>query len=179
MDSPDAASVLIDGETALNAWLLTDILSLHVLFIFADFHAPSKPGGQMDKVVQALAKVHPSVKFAKLNAETSSDIAEQFEVSAVPTFCFFKNKAVIDRLEGADSLELTRRVERLKAPAAMGAAAVGALPPSITALSKRLDQVGHVSMSCASSCPILALSTSCPFLSRRSSSSLRATSCCS
>ncbi len=82
---------VIATETDLNAWLLTDIPALHVLFVYADFHAPSKPGGQMDIVVQALAKIHPTVKFCKLNAEESSDIAEQFDVR--PGF-FFQRPAI-------------------------------------------------------------------------------------
>lgn len=67
-------------------------------------------------------------------------MSEQFEISLVPTFVFIKNKAVIDRLEGADAAELTRRVERW--------AERGAMPPSsssqlqsLTGLHARLERL--------------------------------------
>lgn len=86
----ESSVALLADESSLAAWLLTDAAALHVLFVFAEFHAPSKPGGQMDTVVNTLGSIHPTVKFAKLDAEGASDVAEQFDISAVPTFLFFK-----------------------------------------------------------------------------------------
>jgi hypothetical protein len=80
METPPPSIPIHENETDLNAWLLTSPLALHVLFIYADFHAPSKPGGQMDVVVQTLAKVHPTVMFCKLNAETCGTVSELYEV---------------------------------------------------------------------------------------------------
>jgi hypothetical protein len=39
---------------------------LVVIFFWADFHAPSQPGGQMDALFTALAATHPSVTFLKV-----------------------------------------------------------------------------------------------------------------
>lgn len=50
-------------------------------------------------------------------------MSEQLAVSVVPTFVFFRGKRIVDRLEGADAAELTRRVQRLvPAPGATTAA---------------------------------------------------------
>ena len=130
----------IQDEASLNAWLLTDAAALHVLFLYADFHAPSRPGGQMDTVVNTLASIHQTVKFGKMDAEAVADVSEQFDINAVPTFLFFKNKSSMGRLEGADSLELTRRVEQLKSAQAP-AESSGTAVKSISALAKQLEQV--------------------------------------
>ena len=90
MESSKSPVVLLGDEAGLNAYLLTDIPSLHVLFLYADFHAPSRPGGQMDTVVNTLASIHPTVKFGKMDAEAVPEVSEQFEINAVPTFLFFK-----------------------------------------------------------------------------------------
>ena len=37
-----------------------------VCFFWADFHEPSKTGGQMDTVFTQLANMHPDVGFAKV-----------------------------------------------------------------------------------------------------------------
>ena len=39
---------------------------LVVLFFWAEFHEPCKPGGQMDDLVSSLAAAHPAVAFAKV-----------------------------------------------------------------------------------------------------------------
>jgi len=44
----------------------------------------------MNEVVVHLAEKFPNVKFVKVAAEDQSDISEEQEISAVPTFLFFK-----------------------------------------------------------------------------------------
>ena len=52
---------------AFNGFVLTAPEALHVVFLWASFHEPSKPGGQMDTVVNKLAEVFPAVHFAKVS----------------------------------------------------------------------------------------------------------------
>jgi hypothetical protein len=56
----------VDSLDAFNAFVLTAPDALHVVFCWAAFHEPSKPGGQMDTVVNKLSEVHPTVHFAKV-----------------------------------------------------------------------------------------------------------------
>lgn len=61
----------------------------HVLvFFWADWHEPSKPGGQMDSVFRALSARYPDISFIKLEAENieTAEVAEALQVSVVPTF---------------------------------------------------------------------------------------------
>jgi len=80
---------------------------------------------QMNDVLGELAKdsklVH--VKFIKVEAEELPDLCETYEVEAVPTFVLLKNGKVIDRVQGANAPELTKKI-RLHSEREL------ALPPS-------------------------------------------------
>jgi len=80
---------------------------------------------QMNAVLTELAKdsklVH--VKFVKVEAEELPDLCETYEVEAVPTFVLLKNGKVIDRIQGANAPELTKKI-RLHSEKEL------ALPPS-------------------------------------------------
>lgn len=80
---------------------------------------------QMNAVLAELAKdsklVH--VKFIKVEAEELPDLSEKYEVEAVPTFVLLKNDKVVDRIQGANAPELTKKI-RLHSEREL------ALPPS-------------------------------------------------
>jgi glutaredoxin-related protein len=133
----DVASV-----SALNAFLLTDAAAPHVLLFGAEWDAASRTGGAFDALLGALAALHPGARFARVDADGEAaagaaganatggrDVAEQFEVAAVPTVLLFRAKALVERLEGADAAAVTQAVEKLArvaAAAAASAAAAGA-----------------------------------------------------
>ncbi|XP_031575363.1 glutaredoxin-3-like [Actinia tenebrosa] len=76
------------------------------------FFAPWSPQyGQMSDVVQVLSKDNPHVTFVKLEAEKIPEVSYKYEISAVPTFLLFKNQKVVDRINGANAPELTKKVE--------------------------------------------------------------------
>jgi thioredoxin-like negative regulator of GroEL len=77
----------------------------HVLiFFWAEWHEPSKSGGQMDSAFEALATRRPNVSFNKIEAEKEETaiIAEKLGISVVPTFAFFLNGKLWNKLEGAN-----------------------------------------------------------------------------
>jgi len=78
-----------------------------VLNFWAEWCAPCK---HMNDVFAQLSKSYPDVLFLNIDAEQVDDIPELFEVEAVPTFVFFKNKET-DKLVGANALELANKVE--------------------------------------------------------------------
>lgn len=71
--------------------------------------------GQMNEVMAELAKTHPHATFVKLEAEAVADVSEKYEITSVPTFLFFRGKEQVDRLDGANAPELTKKVGRLAA----------------------------------------------------------------
>lgn len=89
---------------------------LLVVFFWVDWHDASKPGGQMDVVVNTLAQTHhdgnASVQFIKVNADSDDtvDIADRFTITVTPTFLFIIAGKTVQRLEGADPRSLSERV---------------------------------------------------------------------
>ncbi|XP_076855549.1 glutaredoxin 3 [Brachyhypopomus gauderio] len=103
------------------------------------FFAPWAPQcGQMNDVMEVLAKEHKQTQFIKLEAETVPEVSEKYEISSVPTFLFFKGGEKIDRLDGAHAPELTNKVQRL-ASSGGGPAAVGDVPKE--ELNERLKKL--------------------------------------
>jgi Grx4 family monothiol glutaredoxin len=82
-----------------------------VLFV-ASFHEACKVGGQMDTVFNHLAASDKAgVKFFKVDAEDVSDLAEEFNVEVVPTVLFLKDRAVVDKVEGAHPSKVAERLD--------------------------------------------------------------------
>ncbi|XP_073239713.1 glutaredoxin 3-like [Porites lutea] len=76
------------------------------------FHASwAAQCAQMNDVMTELAKDNTHVKFYKLEAENLPEVSHEYEISAVPTFLFFKNQKVVDRLDGANAPSLTKKVQ--------------------------------------------------------------------
>jgi len=66
---------------------------------------------QMNDVLKELSKHHPDVKYLLVDAEDLPEISVKYEIEAVPTFIFLKNKQQIGRLNGAHAPELTKMVK--------------------------------------------------------------------
>ncbi|KZT73451.1 glutaredoxin [Daedalea quercina L-15889] len=73
-----------------------------------NFWAPwAEPCKQMNVVVQELAKKYPQLLVLQVEAEQQSDIAESFEVEAVPAFIILRGHTLLTRISGADATSLT------------------------------------------------------------------------
>ena len=53
------------------------------------------------------------VTFVKINSDNNQDIAQQYSVSALPTFLVFRDGKVGDKIQGANPAELKKVVEKL------------------------------------------------------------------
>ena len=103
-------SSLEEWEDALSKAQST----LVVTFFWAEFHEPSKRGGQMDMVFTALAGKYASkVNFLKVDAEKVPEVTGKYPVASVPTFVFIRNGATLGKVEGANPPELMKRVQLL------------------------------------------------------------------
>ena len=58
-----------------------------------------EPCGAMDQLMLELAATHPNVRFLRVEAEEVDELAERFDVSAVPFFTFHAKTRLVDRLE--------------------------------------------------------------------------------
>lgn len=71
--------------------------------------------GPMDEAINILSddKQLKSVLFLRVEAEEEADVSMEYEVAAVPTFLFFANGKVIERVEGAKVADVTKKVREL------------------------------------------------------------------
>ena len=90
----------------------------------------------MDQLLATLAATHPNVRFLRVEAEEVDELAERFDVSAVPFFTFHAKGALVDRLEGADAAALA---EKPSTPGSASAARAPSAPrpPPPTAVRRR------------------------------------------
>jgi thioredoxin-like negative regulator of GroEL len=50
------------------------------------------------------------VKFAKCPAEDLPEVSSKYAVSAVPTFLLLRGGSLLDRVDGANAAELTKKI---------------------------------------------------------------------
>ena len=86
-----------------------------ILFFWADWHGPSKLGGQMDQLYKTLSlKYGNSIKFARIEAEKLPSASLKFEIRVVPTFITIVAKKPTARVEGANPIEIMKLIENLE-----------------------------------------------------------------
>lgn len=99
----------------------------------------------MDQVFSHLSTDFPNAHFLRVEAEEQPEISEEYSVSAVPYFVFFKDGKKVDTLEGADPSSLANKVAKvagsvnpgeLAAPASLGMAAGPSILETIKELAK-------------------------------------------
>ncbi len=71
-----------------------------IVDLWAEWCGPCKA---MSPLFEELSKEMKDIKFAKLNVDDNTDIAQKFGVMSIPTFIVFKNGKVIERIIGSSS----------------------------------------------------------------------------
>ncbi|XWS19587.1 hypothetical protein CRYUN_Cryun31cG0028300 [Craigia yunnanensis] len=113
-----------------------------VLHFWASWCDASK---HMDQVFSHLSTDFPNSHFLRVEAEEQPEISEEYSVSSVPFFVFFKDGKVVDKLEGADPSSLANKVAKVAgsinpgeaaAPASLGMAAGPTVLETIQDLAK-------------------------------------------
>lgn len=94
--------------------LQEDLNAKYVLFFWADWHEPSKKGGQMQGIYSALAEKYPKIKFLLVEAEAALEVSEKYEVSVVPTFFTCVGPKTVGQLQGATPATLSKLVKELE-----------------------------------------------------------------
>ncbi len=116
--------------------------------IVVDFFATwCGPCNMISPFYQQLSVRYPHVSFLKCNVDTASDLAHQYNVSAMPTFVFFKNRQEVDRIRGADKNELENKVKLHSGAAAFSTGSASAKSESGEANAQpQASSGGHVSL---------------------------------
>ncbi|ESO99023.1 hypothetical protein LOTGIDRAFT_238952 [Lottia gigantea] len=97
-------------ESAEFSKLLNDFKSQLIVVHFAANWAPQCK--QINDVLTELSKNTKNTKIVQLEAENVPEISQKYEIVAVPTVVFFKNGEKVDRLDGANVAELSKKVSK-------------------------------------------------------------------
>ncbi|KAJ4745960.1 thioredoxin family protein [Rhynchospora pubera] len=94
-----------DLKTRLNA--ASNASRLSVLYFTATWCGPCRV---MAPLFEKLAQKHPQIVFLKLDIDQLSSVAQEWNVTSVPTFFFVKNGKTVDTVRGADKNGLERSI---------------------------------------------------------------------
>jgi len=128
--------------------------TLQVIYFHAPWAAPCK---NMTTVLETLASSYPvtdplSTSWVSMNAEEVMDVAEFFDVTAVPFLVLTRNKQVLETVSGSDATKVRAAIEKhANAPASAGANGV-TMHPSNGAVVK--SQSSHPSTPADSKAPL-------------------------
>ncbi|KAF9787080.1 thioredoxin-like protein [Thelephora terrestris] len=79
-----------------------------------DFHATwCGPCHQIAPVFEGFSKQYPNVNFLKCDVDAAKPVATKYNVTAMPTFIFFKGTKQVDMIRGADRVALDRTLRNL------------------------------------------------------------------
>ncbi|KAI0692460.1 glutaredoxin [Cerioporus squamosus] len=107
----------VQSPEHFQSLLSQDLQRVSLINFWAPWAAPCK---QMNEVVLELAKKYPQILVLQVEAETQADIAESFEVEAVPTFVILRGHTLLGRISGADAPALTKAIaEHTRAPSSI------------------------------------------------------------
>ncbi|KAJ7240170.1 glutaredoxin [Mycena haematopus] len=99
--------VTVSSAPHFQSLLSADLTRVSLLNFWAPWAAPCT---QMNDVVAELAKKHPNILALNVEAEEQADIAESFEIEAVPSFVVLRGHTLLARIAGADAPALTQAI---------------------------------------------------------------------
>ncbi|GAA5934901.1 uncharacterized protein JCM15063_003097 [Sporobolomyces koalae] len=106
--------------------LTDDDDKISLVDFFATWCGPCKA---IEPVVQKLAiEYNGRVQFLKVDVDRAQDLAQEFGVSAMPTFLLLKGSQKLEEVRGANPAALTALVKKHAPPAAAGAASTSTAP---------------------------------------------------
>nr|GAT49888.1 glutaredoxin [Mycena chlorophos] len=120
MAASQANLIPVTSVEHFQATLSSDLTRTSLINFWAPWAAPC---AQMNAVVAELAKKHPTLLVLNVEAEEQADIAESFDIEAVPSFVVLRGHTLLARIAGADAPALTQAVAKHLAPPPAPAAA--------------------------------------------------------
>jgi thioredoxin 1 len=60
---------------------------------------------------EELSKLFPAIAFLKVDVDESAELAEKFDIRAMPTFVFLRDGMQIHKIEGADLKAIGKALE--------------------------------------------------------------------
>ncbi|KAJ7060859.1 glutaredoxin [Mycena amicta] len=134
----NANLIPVTSVEQFQAILSTDLTRISLINFWAPWAAPCT---QMNAVVAELAKKHPGLLVLNVEAEEQAEIAESFDVEAVPSFVVLRGHTLLARISGADASALTQAIAKhLSPPIPSNKPQTQTKPPSSDETPEELDK---------------------------------------
>jgi len=101
VESPEKYVQIMKTATEANKLVVVDF--------FANWCAPCKV---IAPIFANYSEEYPNTTFVRVNVDELEDIAQEAEISAMPTFQFFLGGEKVDQVEGADKKKLKDLLEK-------------------------------------------------------------------
>lgn len=98
----------LDDKNSFDS-ALKDAEGLVVVDFYADWCGPCK---RIAPQLEKLASEKTSVEFYKVNVDVNTDVTSEQEISAMPTFLFFKDQKRVHEVVGASFDKIVEGVEK-------------------------------------------------------------------
>lgn len=87
-------------------------LSLFTLFPFFLFLFRCGPCSKITPVLSKFIDIYPGVVFAKVDVDLVEELADQFGISSMPTFFFFRNGENLGNFTGHEEGKVRQEIEK-------------------------------------------------------------------
>jgi len=92
-----------------------NLVAKNNVLIVIDFYATwCGPCKKLEPFYEKLSQYYENVLFFKCNIEHAEDLANQLDITAMPTFHFYKNGKLVHKLEGCDPKQLENTIRHFR-----------------------------------------------------------------
>lgn len=98
----------VTSLSSLQSMLSNDLV---VLDAFTTWCFPCKA---IAPKIEDLSRKYTTVRFLKFNVDECPDLAQEYGITAMPTFLFIKNGKVVATVRGADYSKIVQTIEQYK-----------------------------------------------------------------
>ncbi|KAF2141808.1 uncharacterized protein K452DRAFT_287769 [Aplosporella prunicola CBS 121167] len=116
-------TVNIESPTQFSSLLSSS--RIVVVDFYADWCGPCKAIAPLYEQLSSQLSRPNIITFTKVNTDTQQQVAQSYNITAMPTFMIFKNSREVSRIRGADAAKLSEAVKKLAAEAESGGASSG------------------------------------------------------
>jgi len=109
--SKDGKPVVVSSKDEFDKLVADTGDTLMVVDFYATWCGPCK---QIAPKLEALAKENPDVLFVKVDVDEQGEVAEACQISAMPTFGFYKNGKKVHSFQGASEAKLMEAIAKYK-----------------------------------------------------------------
>jgi len=103
---------IVKSKADFEAQLKAAENKLVVVDFYATWCGPCK---QIAPEIEKFAtQFKDEVVFLKVDVDETDELAAEYEIEAMPTFVYIKNKKVLEKFSGANQSKVKETVERLK-----------------------------------------------------------------